>query len=230
MLAEYVQVSPEELAELVDDPSPAAALFHDAGSVAVLLESEAVRERIERLSPQVLEGTLREMDPRLQEEIAKRLRVAREALGSEDAGKAMLRLMQSRVLGGNAERQPRRKLSLDKAWHGLHYLLCGQAEPALGPLGSVVLGGTEIGDDEGYGPARYFDADAVLDIAAALDRDGLDGELESRYDAERMSELGLYPGGWHESGPDWLLDSFRELRDFFREAAANRRAVVTCLV
>ena len=51
---------------------------------------------------------------------------------------------------------PGHSVSLDKAWHGLHYLLCGKLEPAPGPLGQAVFGGSEIGENRGYGSERYF--------------------------------------------------------------------------
>ena len=45
--------------------------------------------------------------------------------------------------------------SLEKAWHGVHYLLNGRAESQPGRLAGVIVGGTELGDDEfGYGPSR----------------------------------------------------------------------------
>src|SRR4051794_3152384 len=83
---------------------------------------------------------------------------------------------------------PHRKLSLDKAWHGVHYLLAGDAESTAG-LGAVVLGGTDIGEDEGYGPARYLTPAEVEALALALDAPGAADEIAARYDADRMREL-----------------------------------------
>jgi uncharacterized protein DUF1877 len=42
-------------------------------------------------------------------------------------------------------------LSLEKSWHALHYLLTGTAEQAPPPLGNVIMGGEEIGEDRDYG-------------------------------------------------------------------------------
>src|SRR5215831_2317265 len=191
MLASFLQVSPEKLSALLEDPDSVPELCAElpaSASLGALLMSDAARERLDRLSPEVLSGAMQGLDPRLQEELAKRIGVVREALGSEEGRDAMLQLMAQRGLMGS-ERRPARasRLSLDKAWHGLHFLLCGQPEPTAGPLGSVILGGTEIGDDDlGYGPARYFEPSEVGEIAAALGRDGLEGELESRYAPGRM--------------------------------------------
>ena len=124
-------------------------------------------------------------------------------------------------------------LSLDKAWHGVHYLLCGEPEPGETLLSQAVLGGTALGEDDegfsGYGPPRYFTASQVAELADALSRPGLESEIAERFDAERMSDLAIYPG-WRASDADWLLDGSRRLRDFYSKAAAEGRAIVTCLV
>jgi len=43
------------------------------------------------------------------------------------------------------------------------------------------------------------------------------------------NKLGLYPG-FRSSDLDGLLDALRRLRAFYAEAAANGRAIVTCIV
>ncbi len=127
----------------------------------------------------------------------------------------------------------RRRLSIDKAWHGVHFLLTGTAdEPddTVGEVGAVVLGGEELGEDEGYGPARVFPAAVVARLADALDQLDLDA-VGARYDGARMTELAVYPGGWEvDAGAQaWLLDALRDLRAFFRACADDGSAVVTLL-
>jgi hypothetical protein len=132
---------------------------------------------------------------------------------------------------------PREKLSLDKAWHGVHYILCGHPEPGKTPISQVVLGGTDIGHDEegfsGYGPARYFTPVEVVGLAEILSHPELEAKAARHFDAAKMEELEIYPG-WNasqaESDSKWIMDSFRNLRDFFADAAAKGRAIVTCLV
>jgi len=111
----------------------------------------------------------------------------------------------------------------------LHYLLCGAAEPAPGPLGQAVFGGTEIGDDMGYGPARYFSVAETSQIAQALQAPGLEAALRDRFDPDAMEQPGLYPGGWNAEGPDWLIDAFRTLRDFYTAVSEDGQAVVTAI-
>ena len=84
---------------------------------------------------------------------------------------------------------------LEKAWHGLHYLLSGTVgEPDESALGRAVLGGTEVGEDfSGYGAARRFPPAEVGEVAAALGAS--DDEVMGRFDPQRMAELQIYPFG-----------------------------------
>jgi hypothetical protein len=124
---------------------------------------------------------------------------------------------------------PGHSVSLDKAWHGLHYLLCGALEPVPGPLGQAVFGGSEIAEDRGYGPARYFAPAQVSEIAAALRSPGLERELHARFDAAAMTQLGIYPGRWEADDHDWLIKAFRTLCDFYAAASQAEHAVVTLI-
>jgi hypothetical protein len=121
------------------------------------------------------------------------------------------------------------RVSLDKAWHGLHYLLCGAPDPAPGPLGQAVFGGTEIGEDQGYGPVRYFSPAQVAEIAAALQSPDLERQLHSRFHAETMTRLGIYPGVWETDDHDWLIEAFQTVRDFYATASKSEQAVVTVI-
>jgi len=122
-------------------------------------------------------------------------------------------------------------LSIDKSWHGIHYLLCGAVEPTSTLVSKTIMGGTEVGDDfSGYGPARYFAVKETAAISAELNRGNLEAEMTRRFDPAQMTKLGIYPNGW--SGPDaqWLLREFRNLRAFYADASAKGFAMVTCLV
>jgi len=45
-----------------------------------------------------------------------------------------------------------------------------------------------------------------------------------------MTELQIYPFGWELGAREWLLGALADLRAFSAGAAAEGRAVVTCLV
>lgn len=117
-------------------------------------------------------------------------------------------------------------LEIDKAWHGVHYLLTGSAQDAEGPLGQAILGGTEIGDDGGYGPARYLLPEEVKGVAIALENVA-DDQLRNRYDAAALSAANVYPGGWDDpDNLEWLLEAVGKLQSFYRGAAANGSAAL----
>ncbi len=120
---------------------------------------------------------------------------------------------------------------LEKSWHGLHFLLTGSAWEGGGPLGFLLQGGEEIGDDLGYGPARLFGPDAVQQLDAALS--GVTDEaLWSRFDPEQMSAEGIYPGGWDEAEED-LRDEyvtyFHELKAVVHRARENGQGLMVVL-
>ena len=87
------------------------------------------------------------------------------------------------------EEEPEATLSIEKAWHGLHYLLTGESWGGTGPRAFLLAGGLEQGEDYGYGPARYFTAIEVSAIAKELVRLGAD-DLWSKFDAKRHGHCG----------------------------------------
>ncbi|MFD0974197.1 YfbM family protein [Plantactinospora endophytica] len=123
---------------------------------------------------------------------------------------------------------PDPELDLGKSWHALHYLLTGSAWGfGDGVVGAVILGGVEIGEDGGYGPARLFGPEAVRAVATELD--ALDVEsLRTRYDADAMANAEIYPGGCTNDGAEFddLVVHLVELRQFYRTAADNDQAVL----
>jgi Domain of unknown function (DUF1877) len=82
----------------------------------------------------------------------------------------------------DGDSEPPNSIDIDKAWHGIHYLLCGKANPGAEPLSWAVLGGEEIGEEIGYGPARFLEPEHVHSIAAWLPEDAV---FKSRFDPQR---------------------------------------------
>ncbi len=112
-------------------------------------------------------------------------------------------------------------LSLEKAWHGLHFLLTGDSWGGSGPQAFLVCGGTEQGEDYGYGPARYFASQQTREIANVLSPIEVDN-LWSRYDAQAMTDAGIYPEIWDEPAAELAeeyCEYFQELQEFMAEAA-----------
>lgn len=78
--------------------------------------------------------------------------------------------MVGRLLYGDIDdedaQMPEPDLDIDKAWHGIHYLLTGSAWEIGEGAGAAVLGGDTIGED---GPARLLSSDTVRAVAAGLE-------------------------------------------------------------
>jgi hypothetical protein len=250
MIARFVQVSAEGLAQLLANPSSVDELFEmPAVAVADPVRPELQRgpERLKQAAAgrqlaKMLETTLAGLDPTMRQKLEKRLGslgVNVDGLNGGQGGEAILKLMQQRLpamslqpesLGGAQSEDQGRALSLDKAWHGVHFLLCGAAEPGPTLVGQAILGGIELGEDLGYGPARYFPVEQTAAIARELSRADLEAEMKARFDPARLSHMGIYPGGWDSKSADWLLGEFRMLRDFYGAAAGKGSAVVACIV
>jgi hypothetical protein len=123
-------------------------------------------------------------------------------------------------------------ISLDKDWHGIHYLLTGTAWDVKDGAGQAILGGEEFGEDMGYGPARMLTAAEVKNIADALAKTPPES-LAARYDVNAMTKLDIYPAVWEQEGPGALaplLGSYRELTAFYRRAADKAYIVVIVVV
>jgi hypothetical protein len=122
-------------------------------------------------------------------------------------------------------------LDIQKAWHGVHFLLCGEADCQT-LLGQVVLGGREIGENVGYGPARFLEPSEVQEISARLAKVGT-GEMRMNFDPVKMNSQGIYPGNWDEDKRggnwEWLLDAYLQVKDYYRLAAEKGFAMLQFL-
>lgn len=122
-------------------------------------------------------------------------------------------------------------LDLDKAWHGIHYLLNQSAWEGEEPLFNAVLGGSPIGDDLGYGQARSLTPAQVKQVAAALPVIN-EGNLANYYHPEEMNELPLYPDiDWQaaEEG-DYLLSYYKEMYAYYQQAAEKGEGMLLYIV
>jgi hypothetical protein len=128
---------------------------------------------------------------------------------------------------------------LDKAWHGISFLLSGQEWPAEEePPKNAICGGKEFGPDLGYGSPRLFSARETALIANGLELITED-TLRERYDPQKMMDENIYPNTWDrdiegseeyeesESELEFLTDFFQPLRSFYLSARERKRAVIT---
>lgn len=122
---------------------------------------------------------------------------------------------------------------LDKAWHGIHYLLTGSADQGEQPPGFLLNWGDEVGEDLGYGPARAYTSDQVAQIAGHLS--GVtDADLRSRFDPDKMMNDGIYPTIWDrdpavDDALGYVLAYFKELKEFISRTHARGYGMVACI-
>ena len=117
-----------------------------------------------------------------------------------------------------------RQMDLDKAWHGIHFLLTGRADGGDKPAGFLLHGGREVGDvDVGYGPARALTS-ADTRAAHAMLAARSDDALRARFDPKAMMRAEVYPEIWDGDDADddalgYLMENVASLRTFLAAAA-----------
>jgi len=126
------------------------------------------------------------------------------------------------------------ELDVDKAWHGIHFLLTGTPWAGEAPWNFALAGGSTIGDEEvGYGPVRGFTSRQVRDIASALESLSPE-ELSQRFDPKAMMEAEIYPEIWDRPTEEddtraYLTNYYGSLRDFIAGAAGSGEALLVYL-
>lgn len=237
MNAVFVQVEEAEIARFEADPDAVEALFSGPTEAATGAQKlvETARARMQAMGPEQMATVLSRLPEPLRQQLEKSMGRSAEQMATGQGKNDLLQLLQQKLgQRGRPASQQRETLSLEKAWHGVHYLLAGSAEPGATLRSQAVLGGVELGEDpqgfSGYGAPRYFRAAAVRQLSEELSRPEVEAEAAGRFDSARMSQLEIYPGWSGEQDKEWVMEAFRRLRDFYASAAANGRSVVTSLV
>lgn len=120
---------------------------------------------------------------------------------------------------------------LDKAWHGIHYLLTGTAWEGESPSNFLVRGGTEVGDiDVGYGPARVLTAAETREALNAVNELS-DKDLKVRFDPQDMLAKEIYPEIWSRDPEEddtfeYLTEYFQVLRGFLNQTVDEGLGIV----
>ncbi|HTN76660.1 MAG TPA: YfbM family protein [Pirellulaceae bacterium] len=131
----------------------------------------------------------------------------------------------------DAGAEPANYLDIDKAWHAIHFTLNGEELVGEGPLFLVVMGGEGIGDDVGYGPARYLTPAQVKVVAAAVAAIGPDA-FNARFDLAALEAADVYPQIWEGDDPEafeYVLSYYNQLSSFYQSAAKRGDAVLLYL-
>tara|TARA_R110002072_G_scaffold28855_3_gene92182 strand:+ start:120 stop:695 length:576 start_codon:yes stop_codon:yes gene_type:complete len=116
--------------------------------------------------------------------------------------------------------------SLEKDWHVMHYLLTNRVWGGKGPLSDAILGGTPIGPNNDFGPARYLEPEEVSAVATALepvDRP----RLLRHWPPWFLPRWRLYyVGSYGEAEAEAVAFEFSELRDYYLTARANGEGMI----
>jgi hypothetical protein len=141
-------------------------------------------------------------------------------------------LVEEFLYPNDGDSEPDNYVEVDKAWHGIHYLLTGESEGGALPLSLAVCGGEEFGPEVGYGPARFLTSAQVIEVATALEAVTTE-QLTSRFNPKDMERKDVYPDNiWVRDGSealDYLIENYKELAAFYRGAAARHDAVIQWL-
>jgi hypothetical protein len=123
---------------------------------------------------------------------------------------------------------PDEMVDLHKSWQILHYVFTGTPDGGPAPLNLLLVGGEEVGEDMGYGPARLIDARAMQDFAHALKAFDVDKVL-ARLDVAGMASAGVYCVHEDDEEEGQLIELEEDLRQYlpalqaFAERAAAER-------
>lgn len=128
-------------------------------------------------------------------------------------------------------------VDLDKAWHGIHYLLTGTAWEGEPPLNALVVGGVDLpdpNDEWGYGPPRILQPHDVASLGSALAALS-DEDLAARFDPADMTAKEIYPEIWNRDPADedvlgYLMEYVGVLRAFVSAATAKHDGVLLAIV
>jgi hypothetical protein len=125
-------------------------------------------------------------------------------------------------------------IDVDKAWDGIAYLLSAErraTDDLFFPsdlLGQAVDGAEILNEerlDQGRSCPRYLPPRKVKEVVAALKGIG-PALFRKHFDPNAMEAADVYPSGWHEDRLDYLLGYFKELKNFYKNAAARGHAVI----
>jgi hypothetical protein len=124
---------------------------------------------------------------------------------------------------------PRRECDVDKAWQAIDFVLTGTVDETSTPLGFLICGGQDIGEDLGYGPARAFEPRDVASIAEALEPITLE-EFAKRFDHPALLEEGVYAMENEDDDREYVFENFAALRAFVAEAKDAGEGIIIALL
>ncbi|WP_264530055.1 YfbM family protein [Flavobacterium sp. N502540] len=124
-------------------------------------------------------------------------------------------------------------IDIDKAWDGIVFLLTGDSalNSPKHPFYKILFSGQIIDNDQdlGYGPAHYLTPEQVIEFSNKISEITTD-DLRQKYDPQKMQKLEVYPEIWErdvDEAFDYLNEYFKDIQQFYSDAAKNKEAIVT---
>lgn len=118
---------------------------------------------------------------------------------------------------------------LDKAWHGLHFLLTGTAEEVDGPAGFIIAGGDYLSHpDDDYLIVRTLNSEEVRAFDEVLSANPPE-RLVERFAPAALKAADVYPDIWDEGEDalEYLMGEYEILRKGVREARERGVGLIT---
>ncbi|HWY67958.1 MAG TPA: DUF1877 family protein [Terriglobales bacterium] len=220
MVAEFEQITSQQLETFLENPREAYDYI-----LSELYDNPKMTEHMRVMLAGLREHAKSDKLPQLAKDQFVHTLAKLEAQVERQTG---LRLVKSQ--SGDPQPPPRKKFSLEKNWHVLHYALNGTAEGGKGFLADAVMGGAQIPDVDGvmgYGPLRYFRSQHVKAIVRALEE--IDpGTLLSKLDYADAQGKKIYLAHTLDNLNDWsyLPDLFKDFRAFYTDAEQSGNAML----
>jgi hypothetical protein len=231
MIGHVRQITPAQLAEFRKNPSALGRFLHGGLGGGPLVNIRDINAIVQKIAAEARQ-TGAFADPAKRDALRVKMMHALQDAGAKIPAEILKTMPpgdRPTQAASDAEPADAREegLSLDKSWHALHYLLTGHAEEAPPPLGNAILGGTELGEDMGYGPARFLTPEEVRATSNALNKLSAD-DLAGRCDLPTMIAAEIY--ACREEGDLGLAQEyFSELVRYYADAATRGNAMLLYL-
>jgi hypothetical protein len=144
MMGHFVQVSPDRLKEIIGDPSGVEELFVSEQAAKAMPKLIDALGALQGRTPKLLTASMGSLHPAIRDRLAQSLKdlgIDPDALGNnrDDLAKLMADHMRAPGLrssgqlpasaAGAQSSHPFARISLDKAWHGVHTCYAGRLTP-----------------------------------------------------------------------------------------------------
>lgn len=116
-------------------------------------------------------------------------------------------------------------VSLDRAWHGIHYSLTGDPEGGRRPLCYLMSGGRFINEARGIRCLKSAQVSAFNQAVAQIS----DADFRKRFDPVKFETARVFAGDNGTNGDangDYLLQYFKVLKSFLAEASDNEVGIL----